>query len=192
MKQNRIATGLLGAVFFVCASAAGAGTNSWTFTGPYGGPVKSAAFHPSEPGTALVGSARGVHLSLTDGASWAPMFEGDINDISTLVFDPTNASRVFALGNGLYRSDNEARSFGSNIAPTGNLASMSIARDGVLYVLDQNRRLFRSANSGTSWTQVTDFPLSVGSWPGLIAVDPSNSNILYAMFRGVGTFKSTT
>ena len=192
MKQNRIATGLLGAVFFVCASAAGAGTNSWTFTGPYGGPVKSAAFHPSEPGTALVGSARGVHLSLTDGAFWAPMFEGDINDISTLVFDPVNAARVFALGNGLYRSDDEARSFGSNIAPTGNLASMSIARDGVLYVLDQNRRLFRSANSGTSWTQVTDFPLSVGSWPGLIAVDPSNSNILYAMFRGVGTFKSTT
>ena len=71
------------------ASIAGAGVNSWTFTGPDGGPVKSGVFHPTERATVLVGSARGVHLSLNDGASWARTFEGDMNDISAIAFDPS-------------------------------------------------------------------------------------------------------
>lgn len=191
MKQEWVATRILGAILLAAASLASAGTNSWTFTGPYGGPVTSVAFHPSEPATELVGSGRGVHLSLTDGAFWARMFEGDINDISTVVFDPTNPARVFALGNSLHRSTDDARTFSAHIGPVGNLTSMSIARDGVLYVLDMFGRLFRSSNAGTSWTEIANPPWGVAGWPGLIAVDPSNSTVLYAAFRGVGIYKST-
>ena len=89
------------------------------------------------------------------------MFEGDINDISAIVFDPSRAARVFALGNGLYRSDDDARTFGRNIAPVSNLVSMSIARDGVLYVLEMNGRLFRSGNAGASWTEIVSRPWGV-------------------------------
>ena len=52
-------------VLVLICSTSQAGTNSWTSTGPEGGPIASAAFHPSDDTAMVVGSARGVHLSLT-------------------------------------------------------------------------------------------------------------------------------
>lgn len=172
------------------AGLAHSGTNSWTFTGPYGGPVASAVFHPTEPDTSLIGSARGVHLSLTQGAFWARMFPGDINDISTLVFDPSTPERVYALGNGLYRSD-DARQFGPNLGPVPNLVSLAIARDGVLYVAEQWGRVFRSTSAGAQWTEIPTRPWGSAIPVAGIAVDPSNSNVLYVCFGGAGVYKST-
>ncbi len=176
------------ALTFLLTSASVAGVNSWTVTGPEGGPVASAAFHPTEETTALVGSARGVHLSLTQGAFWARMFEGDINDISEIAYDASRAQRVYARGNRLYRSDDDARTFVA-ASPTGNLVSMTLARDGVLYVLELNGRMFRSNDAGGQWTELSA-PWPGITWPGVMAVDPSNSSIVYAGNRG-GMYKST-
>lgn len=167
------------------------GTNTWTMTGPDGGPVRSVAFHPSEASTQLAGSSRGVHLSLTDGGFWALMFEGQFSDVTRLAYDPSRPARVFALGNGLYRSEDDARTFSVNIAPAANLVSMSIAGDGVLYVLEMTGRVFRSGDAGTSWTELLNHPWSNADWRSAVAVDPSNSNNVFVAMTLGGTFKST-
>jgi len=174
-------------VLGLICSTGQAGTNSWTSTGPEGGPVASVAFHPTDDTALLAGSARGVHLSLTTGAFWARMFEGDINDIGTVVFDPSREGRVFALGNSLYRSDDDARTF-ARAYPFGNVMSMALAKDGVLYLLDMDGRVFRSADAGGQWTQLV-VPWA-NSWPGNISVDPAHSNVVYAAYRGVGLYRS--
>jgi photosystem II stability/assembly factor-like uncharacterized protein len=174
-------------VLELICSTSQAGTNSWTSTGPEGGPVASVAFHPTDDTALLAGSARGVHLSLTTGAFWARMFEGDINDIGTVVFDPSREGRVFALGNSLYRSDDDARTF-ARAYPFGNVMSMALAKDGVLYLLDMDGRVFRSADAGGQWTQLV-VPWA-NSWPGNISVDPAHSNVVYAAYRGVGLYRS--
>lgn len=168
-----------------------AGTNAWTFTGPEGGPATSVAFHPTEDATAVVGSARGVHLTLNDGNFWARMFQGDINDIGALIPDPTNHGRLFALGNGIFRSTDDARTFGTSIAPAPNMCSLTIARDGVLYAANLDGRLFRSQDSGTQWVEILTRPWSGIVYVPRIFVDPSQSSTLYAMVGGTGTYKST-
>jgi len=180
---------MLPVVLLICTDATQAGVNAWTVSGPEGGPLASVAFHPTEANTLLIGSARGVHLSLTHGASWSRMFDGDINDVSTVLYDPSHAGRVFVMGNDLYRSDDDAHTFGAHTGPTANLVSMAIAQDGVLYALNLDKRLFRSPDSGAHWTELGT-PWAQAGWPGLIAVDPSNSDILYATFRGLGTYRS--
>jgi len=179
-------------VSLLAAVTADAGTNHWTFTGPPGGTVASVAFHPSLDGIALLGSARGVHLTLDDGNSWARVFDGDMNDMSTLLFDPTDHRRVFAIGNGLFRSTDEGRTFGASIAPADNMRWMTIANDGVLYAMNVFGRLFRTSDGGGQWTEIIPRPWSSsGIAVATLAVDPRNSDVVHVAFNGSGVYSST-
>ena len=72
MRRTVVIVSALVCVMLLFAGAASAGLNSWTGTGPDGGPIRSVLVDPTSPGTIYVGTAgSGVFKSTDGGATWA-------------------------------------------------------------------------------------------------------------------------
>src|SRR6187431_1102569 len=94
-------TGLFG-----CASIASAGLNSWTLTGPDGGPVSSIAIHPEQSQIAITSTERGLYRTTNGGDNWTLVQDGVYPAAQRIIFDPTNLNRVFAVNGSIWRSEN--------------------------------------------------------------------------------------
>ena len=180
---------------FLCLIAclpAVAGVNSWTLRGPPGGNATSIAFHPTQPDIVLAQTWGGLYRSTDGGSTWSMPVANDIGAIGSIVFDPTQAGRVFLGSDTLYRSNDSGLSFTRLTSPSTRYANdMAVASDGTLYMADQGGRVFRSENQGAQWTEIT------GSWTGLqnspipdLIVDPNDPNRLYVSVPTMGLFRS--
>ena len=126
------------------------------------GRTNSIAFHPTNPAIMYIAAAQGgVWKTIDGGLNWIPLTD----TLSTLacgdvVVDQTNPD-VLYLGTGEL-----------------NYSGDSQYGDGI----------FKSTNAGLSWRKVAD--VSFGSRFSQLAIDPSNSQIVYAA-GSLGVYKTT-
>jgi hypothetical protein len=194
MNTARLNAALAGIALLACQALANAGINSWTHGGPDGGPeggrVKAIAFHPVKSGTLLVSSGAGVFRSTNTGITWERTIAETQFDVTHLLFDPTNNERVAAVNQGVSWSTDGGQTFGPFYSTLNqNFLSGAFAVDGTLYITSITGRLFKTtapndyAEVAVPWTVPDGVVVPV-------AADPLAAGVLYAVIRGVGTYKS--
>lgn len=166
------------------------------------GRVSTAAFHPRDRNTLFIGtSSGGVWRSTNEGASWVPLTDGQCSGvIGSLAVDPVNPDIVYAgtgefyestAGCGVLRSTDGGATW-TNIASAPFVSPVHVfftlivdratagSTASTVLLGATNRGVYRSTNSGVSWTLVT---------PALTFTDivqhPTNPEVVYAMRMGV-------
>ncbi len=147
----------------------------WTGRGQIGQMI----VHPTNPDiafAAVLGSpfgpseTRGVYRTMDGGKSWQRvLFRNADTGASDVVFDPHNANILFA---GLWQMRRTPWSMTSGGPGSG---------------------LWRSADGGDTWTQLTENGLPEGTWGKIgVAVAPSDSSRVYALIEAEegGLFRS--
>ncbi len=159
-----------------------------------------------EPGNSLVyyiGASSGGIWKSTDGANtWFPIFDGQpAQSIGALAIAPSDYSVVWAgtgeafvrsnisVGNGVYKSTDAGKTWKHmGLEKSGRIGRVAIdahdpdtvfvAAMGHCYGPQKERGVFRTKDGGKTWEHV----LFVGEDTGCfeIAMDPSNSRILFA------------
>lgn len=147
----------------------------------------------------------GVYRSADGGKTWTRVLSG--NPGTGVLFDPTNGNIAYAaLGDSfsggtesVYRSSDgghtwlAANGSGSNVLSLTNAGRIVLAMDpshtSTLFASIANVKdgsligLFKTTDGGMNWTQLTSTPnycTPQCSYDNTIAVDPTNSNVLYA------------
>jgi photosystem II stability/assembly factor-like uncharacterized protein len=126
------------------------------------GRTNSIAFHPSNPNIIYIGAAQGgVWKTTNDGVNWTALTDG-LSSLSCgdVVIDPSNPS-VLYLGTG-----------------EQNYSGDSHYGDGI----------FKSTDAGATWFKIA--PSTIGTYFSKLAIDPSNTSIIYAA-GNLGVYKST-
>jgi len=160
----------------------------WRWLGPgnIGGRIRALAIDRTSPSTMFAGSVGGGIWKTTNaGASWAPVddFMASLS-VSSIVFDPTNASVLYAgTGEGYGNSDAlpgagifRSADGGGTWTPLAGTASQStavnrlaIAPSGATILAATNTGLWRSVDRGASFAFVT-----TGITPQDVDVNPAN------------------
>ncbi|MEZ4649606.1 MAG: glycosyl hydrolase [Candidatus Eisenbacteria bacterium] len=171
----------------------------------------------------LPGPERGVYRSTNAGLDWERvLFVSDSTSVVDLEIDPSDPNRIYAaawerlrgpsrrkvggLTSGVYRTTDGGDSWaeltnglpsgtnvgriGLSVAPSSPNIVYAIYADDPGYFLG----LYRSTNSGTSWTQVNDNGLtdvfsSYGWYFGNVEVSPTDPNDVYAY--GLDLYRTT-
>ncbi len=185
----------------------------------FSGRVTALAVHPTNPNLVYVGTAQGGVWRTTDhGATWTPLTDSQKSlAIGSLALDPSNPSVIYAgtgeansscdsyFGAGILKSTDGGTNW--TLIGASPFASTSVSRivvsptnPNVLWAANASGvggfvcssapapgsiGVWKSTNGGTSWTLVL-----AGATHDL-AVDPSNSNVLYAGVDFSGIWKST-
>jgi photosystem II stability/assembly factor-like uncharacterized protein len=156
----RLALGALAGAAFLAGPAA-AGDAAWTAFGPGGGNVISLAVDPRNPAVvyavgrpdfyAVDGS---LFKSVDGGATWKALVQA-----SLVALDPEHPSTVYAGGSGLWRSDDEGRTW-TDISPrlgdeTLYIESLAVVPGGGL-LAQGIFQMLRSADGGRTWSSVRE------------------------------------
>lgn len=180
---------------------------AWQSVGPsnIGGRVTSLALDPSNTNIIYAGAAAGGVWKSTDaGATWSNIFN-ESPSIGALLLDPTNPSILYVgtgeanpggiaiyPGNGIWRSTDAGQSWTNlGLQNTGQIGKIAIhptvpsrifvSALGRYRSRTQDRGIFRSTDSGLTWSRVLFVNDTTGACDVLI--DPSNPNrILAAMW----------
>ncbi|NNE42930.1 MAG: T9SS type A sorting domain-containing protein [Gemmatimonadetes bacterium] len=179
----------------------------WNFEGPtnIGGRIADLAVHPTDPNTAWVGAAEGGVLKTTDGGTtWIPTmdFESSLS-IGSIAVDPTDPQILYVGtgepnggggsvtygGTGVFKSTDgggswtnvglpDSRYIGRVVVDPSAPNRIFVAVLGSLFSTGPDRGVYRSTDSGATWSHV----LAVNDTTGAVdvAVDPGNSNLVYA------------
>lgn len=177
-------------------------------TSQTGGQISGIAVAPGNPALIHVTSSAGYSRSTNGGGTWSkPMTV----DCSALAIHPTDANIVYAARTtgGIYKSINGGSAFtklSTGLPATGfNRIVMSISKSNpaVLYAAFINGSnmtgLYRTADSGATWTKLTATPNFCTSqcwYDAYVAVDPTNENIVYCggvdpRYTTAGVIKTT-
>lgn len=125
-----------------------------------------------------------IFYSTDQGDSWAVLDAAsettqDLNDITQ-----HDRDYVYAVGNSnaFIRSSDGGVSVGSvtGPAPGVNLLSVACNRNGFVFVGTNDGRIFRSADRGTTWTEMLDFGGGTIPW---IQFDPKTLWTAYAIYN---------
>ena len=174
-----------------------------------GARIGGLAVHPTNgqillAAVALLG-ADGVYRSSDGGASWTQVLSG--NPADAVLFDPTNGNIAYAsLGNvfgggteGVFKSSDSGQTWapingtGPNILDLTNAGRIALAiapsNSATLYagIADISNGnlvgLFKTTDGGTNWTPLTstpDYCTPVCNYANVIAVQPTNPNVVFA------------
>lgn len=170
--------------------------------------------NPNNTNIIIATSNNGILRSTDAGVTWTNVQTGNFKDLE---FKPGDPSVVYATRNdaGVYKSSNSGNSF-TNINGTINSSEINRielgvtpANPNVIYALCSSSSdngfyaLYKSSNSGSSWTMVTDnTSINLMGWDQngsdsggqgwydlSCAVDPTNENVVYT--GGVNIWKTT-
>jgi uncharacterized repeat protein (TIGR01451 family) len=168
------------------------------FLGGFGNPL-SIAVDPNDPNTLFVASGGGLVQSFDGGAAWSTPNPSLGGVARAIAIDPFNSQVAFAATtSGLYRTTNRGATwFPLAGAPSGDFGTLALdsRTAGTLYAALSNPTiapgLFKTANGGISWDPASTGLDTLSTFT--LAVDPSDSQIVYAAGFGVGggIFKSS-
>lgn len=177
---------------------------------PDAGRVTDVAFDPRQPDILYVaGASGGIWKTTSGGATWTPLTDDQCSlSIGAMAMDPVNSNilyvgtgelNVFQYGCGVLRSIDGGNSW--QPLATTELGWESGARSaiGSVYVdpatagsttstvvlVASTRGIFRSANSGQSWSSTSTV------WATSLVPSAHDANVLFAGAREVGVVRST-
>ena len=177
----------------LAASTAIAGVNELTSLGPEGGRIFDVEFHRTEPGVVYMAAAPGFFRSSDGGESWQLTRSNFLNSdlVYDIAVDPTDSQRIYLAAGELILV---SRDGGSTFAPAflpnrqGLRHRIECGPDGVVYAPD-GANMYRSQDRGQTWQQVGSYP-QAHDFTYSLAVDPTDSRIVYAALFGEGIFVS--
>ena len=161
-------------------------------------PLSTESFHPFASGPAfeiiVATSGRGVYHSLDGGGTFTPINDGLPSlAVASIIGDSATLTRWAGSGvAGVARTTDDAH---WTIANTGLFAAEVYAlaaansSPATVYAATESQVL-KSANAGVSWQNLPAIGFDQQVWPAL-AVDPTNSSIVYAATDEKGVIKST-
>jgi photosystem II stability/assembly factor-like uncharacterized protein len=165
------------------------GGQSWSQAGLSDGAVSVLALDPHTPSTLYANGAAGsIYKSVDSGANWTSSILGSLPNqsggvsIAFIAIDPLTPSTVYVLTEGpratMYKSTDGGQSW-SIITNLGDFYATVLVTDpsvpSKLYANRDGMGLSTSTDGGTTWaaTGLNDYPIA-------LAIDPTNSNTLYA------------
>lgn len=179
--------------------------------------INSLVVDPGNPriiyaGAGLQGSGSGVYKSEDAGLTWRLASKGlPSEDVNSLVIDPHPPYRLFAsisvtARTQIYASNDGADSW-TLVGNTGIFGGLQErlfndpSKGDVLFLVIQPQGLFRSVDGGRNWQALNEglpqnHDFGNGAYVLSLAVDPNNSQIIYAgtggyvSGQGHGVFKS--
>jgi photosystem II stability/assembly factor-like uncharacterized protein len=178
-------------------------------------PIISLAIAPADPETVYAGTGRGVFKTTDGGATWRAANDGLFGKesayerewrltegyVQALVVDPGDPETVYAgtRQRGLFKSTNGGASWVRVNPAAVRLVILDpndpqtdyIGADGTSW--NATSGVFKSTDGGGTWAAAglqREEGDPLGNGPSLLAVDPQNSQTLYAS-RGTGLLKST-
>jgi photosystem II stability/assembly factor-like uncharacterized protein len=201
------------------ALAVHAGTDVWTPLGPYGASVGTLVADPRSPGTLYAGTGYGGGLYKTTdgGANWT-LLNPELGP-AYLAIDPQNTNTIYAgvggsgdSGAWMFKSTDGGASFNlsnSGLQAVGFYGALTVdpVNSGTVYAVSivqpcvqsagcLSTQVIKSTNGGAHWSVVSSGLPASASQITALAVDPQDSNVLYAGVYGPkgvtsGIFKST-
>ena len=176
------------------------GAESWVICDLYldgSSYVNAILVSPMHPELVYVGTETGIYRSIDGGLTWFADNVGLMNlHVIDLVFDPEDPALIFAATwGGLYYSTNfgDSWDFWSGDFQSQLIKALGFTRPGETSVLCVGAwdGVYRSLDRGESWTQYTEGLVGDAVIAqNVLAVDPGDSQILYAGTYGGGMFKS--
>ena len=168
-----------------------------------GGRIDDIAVSESDPSIIYVGYAvGGVFKSENNGTTFLPVFETyGTASIGDIAIHPTNPDIVYVgtgeannrqtstFGDGIYKTTDGGKTFTNvGLKDTQTIArividpknpeTVYVASPGHLFGPNPERGMFKTTDGGKSWNKIKFIDDDTGFTD--IAIDPSNSNILYA------------
>ena len=168
-----------------------------------GGRIDDIAVSESDPNVIYVGYAvGGVFKSENNGTTFAPVFETyGTASIGDIAIHPTNPSIVYvgtgeannrqtsSFGDGIYKTTDggktwtniglrETQTIGRIVIDPRNPETVYVASPGHLFGPSPDRGVYKTTDGGRTWNKVKFIDDDTGFED--VALDPSNSNILYA------------
>ena len=156
--------------------------------------ILAIAVDPASPATLLAGTDQGgAYKSVDGGAPWTPAGTFPSPSVRTLAFEPVTGARLFAgTLAGLFVSQDTGDSWTRVAALPAAIFSAVVFEPGNashLYAVSADAGVFRSTDSGTTWTAL-NAGIS-GSSPRSLAIDPTAASTVYLATANSGLFRST-
>jgi uncharacterized repeat protein (TIGR01451 family) len=171
--------------------------NGWTAIGPAGGTVNKIVFNKSTPTTVYAVAAGGYYRSLDGGTTWQLIASNFMNAPQDVELDPSDPTRVYVVAPNypsLYVStDSGATLSAVTTVPTAaaNTLQLAVSQSGTTLYVNSGAQIFCSTDRGTTWTQRTAVSTYSAAQVWKLAIDPTDSNTLYATATMSSTAEGT-
>jgi len=165
----------------------------WTAVGPAGGDARAYAAVPNQPGHLYLGTTDSwIYESLDQGTTWrrlAKLGPSDDLVLDSIVVDEANPATIYAAawrldqpGGGLWISRDAGKSWNAVQGLQGqSIRAFAQAPSNARILLAGTLEgVFRSADAGSSWAQISPPGSAEIHEVESLAVDPSDPDIVYA------------
>lgn len=148
--------------------------------------------HPNNSNIILAATSLGLRRSTDGGNNWATIESGNFKDIE---FKPSSPSTIYACSGTVFVSTDDGATFTASSGTAGSQGRLAVtdANDNYVYFINSSAAVYRSTNSGVSFTQRSSGTTDVFgnlSWYGMgFGVSNTNADIVFA--GGFELFKST-
>ena len=183
----------LAAIPFLALALLSPAQTPWSSVGPDGGDARAFAAVPGQPQHLYLGTVNSwIYESSDGGTSWHRLSRLSASDdlvIDHIVVDPRNPARIYAAAwvvdhpdGGLWLSLDGGRTWAEVSALHGqSIRSFAIAPENPdLLFAGTLQGVFRSADAGASWTQISPADSREIHEVESLAIDPADPDTIYA------------
>lgn len=156
--------------------------------------------HPASSFRLYAATTRGLQVTENGGLTWiAVPIDGSDQKVFSVAVHPSKPEELYAgRRDGLWKSEDDGLTWSPLRIPDSIPLSIAIAqsRPDTLYVGTARSGVFKSTNRGNQWVQISGgLPVArAGGRPDevrTLAVDPTDSNLVYAAFPQIGIYRTT-
>ncbi|QSZ27550.1 S-layer homology domain-containing protein [Aceticella autotrophica] len=157
----------------------------------------SLAIDPESTNTMYVGTYNGIYKTTDGGTTWSKLNGGLPSEvrICSLAIDPKSPNIIYtgtANNNGIYKTTDGGATWskiGNELPQVLRILSLAVTPDASALYATVYNNVYKTTDGGITWSNVsTGLPTA---WITCLAVDPNNSNTIYAgTDHGHGIYKT--